>query len=63
MTTWLTLTEAAEHIRAKSTRQIRDATKAGDLPCYGYGREMRFKATDLDAWLEARPWEPKGVSA
>jgi excisionase family DNA binding protein len=62
VTAWLTLNEAAAHIRAKSTRPIRDAAKAGDLPCYGYGREMRFKAADLDAWLEAKPWEPKVAS-
>jgi excisionase family DNA binding protein len=59
---WLTLTEAAGHIRAKSTRPIRDAVKANDLPCYGYGREMRFKASDLDDWLEGHPWEPKQAS-
>lgn len=59
---WLTLQEAAVHIRAKSTRPIRDAVKLGELPCYGYGREMRFKASDLDAWLEAHPWEPKAAS-
>ena len=56
---WLTLADAAAHIRAKTSRLISDAVKARDLPAYGYGREMRFKASDLDAWMESHPWDPK----
>jgi excisionase family DNA binding protein len=59
MTVWLTLAEAAEHIRAKSDRLIRNAIKAGELPACTYGKsEIRIDAEDLDEWLRARPWEP-----
>lgn len=60
MTTWLTAAEAAEHVRV-SEPIIRDAVKRGDLPAYGIGkgRNFRLKASDIDAWLEAQPWEPK----
>jgi excisionase family DNA binding protein len=64
MTTWLTVDEGARHIRAKSTRLIREAIKSGDLPSYRYGKgDIRLKADDLDAWLEAHPWEPTVRSA
>lgn len=62
-TVWLTPTEAAQHVRAKSTDLLRAAVKNGDLPAFGYGREMRFKAADLDAWMEAHPFEPGRRSA
>jgi excisionase family DNA binding protein len=57
-TTWLTVAEAAAHIRAKHPRMIVDAIKAGDLPCYTYGKSAkRLKVSDVDAWLESHPWE------
>ena len=58
MTVWLTVTEAAAHIRAKHPRMIRDAIKAGHLPAYRYGKaDIRLKVSDVDAWLEGHPWE------
>lgn len=63
VTHWLTVTEAAEHIRAKDTEMLRGAIKAGELPAYRYGKaSIRLKADEVDAWLEARPFEPKAAS-
>lgn len=63
MTTWFTLADAAEHIRA-SKDTIRGAVTAGELPAYpiGKGREYRLKADEVDAWLESRAFEPRTVS-
>ena len=52
------MAEAAAHIRAKHPRMVRDAIARGELPAYTYGKSaIRLKATDVDAWLEAHPWE------
>lgn len=60
MTTWLTVAEAVDHIRAKGDRLIRQAIKAGELPACRYGNsEIRIDVADLDAWLKSQPWEPK----
>jgi excisionase family DNA binding protein len=59
VTTWLTAPEAAEYVRAKNDRVIRNAVNAGDLPACRYGNAIRIDAADLDAWLKAQPWEPK----
>jgi excisionase family DNA binding protein len=61
VTTWFTLADAAEHIRA-SKDIIRAAVSAGDLPAYPIGtgrREYRLKADEVDAWMTSRAWEPK----
>lgn len=53
---WLTLPEAAEHIRATDTRLLRNAIKAGDLPAYVYGRrDIRIDIDDLNAWMKTKP--------
>lgn len=58
MTAWMTVAEAAAHIRAKHPRMIRDAIARGELPAFTYGKAaIRLKAADVDAWLEAHPWE------
>jgi excisionase family DNA binding protein len=57
MTTWMTLAEAADYVRAKDTQMMRAAIKAGDLPASLYGkRELRVTAEDLDAWLRSKPY-------
>jgi excisionase family DNA binding protein len=59
-TVWLTVAEGAAHIRAKSTDLIRAAIHDGELPSYRYGKkDIRLKASDLDKWLESRPYEPE----
>jgi excisionase family DNA binding protein len=58
MTTWLTVAEAAAHIRAKHPRMIRDAIKRGELPAFTYGQSaIRLKVSDVDEWLTSHPWE------
>jgi excisionase family DNA binding protein len=54
----LTVSEAAAHVRAKDHRVIRDAVARGELPAFKYPKNsIRLKAADVDAWLEAHPWE------
>lgn len=65
MADWLTVAEAATYIRSKDKtgQAIRAAIRAGDLPSYRYGeRGIRLKATDVDEWLEAHPYEPRTAS-
>lgn len=58
MTTWLTVSEAAAHIRAKHPRMIRDAIKRGELTAYCYGKSaIRIDQEELDNWLRSKPWE------
>jgi excisionase family DNA binding protein len=58
MTVWLTVAQAAAHIRAKHPRMIRDAIKRGDLPAFCYGKSaIRIDKKDLDEWLHGKPWE------
>lgn len=62
--TWLTAEEAAIHTRLANTRRILQAVKDGELPVYSPFksndiRHIRFKQSDVDAWLESQPWEPK----
>lgn len=59
MTTWLTITEAVEHVRAKDPRTIRAAIDAGELPACKYGKSIRLDADEVDKWLKSQPWEPK----
>lgn len=64
MTNWLTPNEAAEYVRAKGPRTIKDAIKAGALPAYFYGngsRDIRIDREDLDQWMKSRPWEPSST--
>lgn len=63
MTTWLTVAEAAAHIRAKHPRMIRDAIDRGELPAVLYGKSaIRIDQEELDNWLRARPYEPRAAS-
>lgn len=50
MTTWLTLEEAAKHLKiGKST--IYRLAREGDLPAHRMGRVWRFDAEELDEWI------------
>jgi excisionase family DNA binding protein len=56
MTTWLTLEEAAKHLKiGKST--IYRLAREGDLPAHRMGRVWRFDAEELDAWVKRTPSE------
>ncbi|MBY0440959.1 MAG: excisionase family DNA-binding protein [Mycobacteriaceae bacterium] len=60
-TTWLTVAEAAEHIRTTDSKILRAAIKAGELPSYLYGKtQIRLKKAEVDEWLESKPYEPRG---
>lgn len=61
MTTWLTLSEAADYVRV-SRSLISKAVKLGYLPAYpvGAGSHYRLTAEDIDEWMMSRSWEPKG---
>jgi len=51
MATWLTLEEAAKHLKiGKST--IYRLAREGDLPAHRMGRVWRFDAEELDQWLK-----------
>lgn len=58
-TVWHTAESAAEHARV-STWTIRQAVKDGDLEAFALrtGRGYRLREADVDAWLEAQPYDP-----
>jgi putative molybdopterin biosynthesis protein len=49
---WLTIPEVALRLRV-SRMTVYRLTKTGVLPAYRVGRQLRVKAADLDAYLEA----------
>jgi excisionase family DNA binding protein len=52
MATWLTLEDAAKHLKiGKST--IYRLARAGDLPAHRVGRIWRFDVEELDSWLKS----------
>jgi excisionase family DNA binding protein len=54
MITWLTLEEAAKHLKiGKST--IYRLAREGDLPAHRMGRVWRFDVKELDAWMKQSP--------
>jgi len=58
MTTWLTLEEAAKHLKiGKST--IYRLAREGDLPAHRMGRVWRFDVDELDAWVKRRHTKDK----
>jgi excisionase family DNA binding protein len=60
MTQWLTPQEAADYIRV-SLPLISEAVNRGDLPAYpvGKGRNYRLDASEVDAWMKSRSYEPR----
>ena len=52
MTNWLTLEETAQYLKmGKST--LYDLARKGGVPAHKMGREWRFDAEELDAWLKS----------
>ena len=63
MTAWMTIPEAAEYLRAKNSRTIREALRDGELTTCTYGKnQIRIDATSSDAWLRSKPYEPKATA-
>lgn len=48
---WLDSSEAAYYLRI-STAQLYNLTSTGNLPYFKLGRSNRYKAEDLDSYLE-----------
>jgi len=64
MTVWMRLADAAEYSKL-STDVLRAAIRKGDLKSYAPtpgGKDVRLKASDIDAWIEGQPYEPKQAS-
>lgn len=64
MTTWFKLSDGAEYARL-SADVLRRAIKRGDLKSYAPtpgGKDIRLKASDIDAWIESQPYEPQRAS-
>jgi len=53
--TWLNTSEAARHlgIAANTLRNWR-VTKSQRIPHYAFGRAIRYRLADLDAWATSR---------
>jgi len=51
MATWLTLEEAAKHLKIGKSTLYRLA-REGELPAHRMGRVWRFDAEELDKWLK-----------
>ncbi len=49
----LTVAEVAEYLRINPQTVYRKA-KAGELPAVRIGRAIRFRRTELDAWLKSK---------
>jgi excisionase family DNA binding protein len=60
---WLRTAGAAE--RAGITaEQMRNLIRQGDGPvCYRVGAHLRFRASDVDAWLESRRVDPEAKAS
>lgn len=53
----LTVAEAAAYLR-KSTSWVYKATRAGGLPVHRAGAELRFFASELEAYIRGE-WKPQ----
>lgn len=50
----LTLDEARELAKLRTTRPLKEAARRGELPLYGSERMRRVKRAELDAWLVSK---------
>ena len=54
--TWFSVSEAAEHIGV-SARQMRQLVYDRKIPFHRMGKFLRFRVTDLDAYVAANRFE------
>ncbi len=54
---WLSTADAAENLGI-TTRTLYRFINQGDLPAYRFGRVIRVKRADVDAFIEASRIEP-----
>jgi len=50
---WVTVPVAAERL-SLSHRSIRRAIESGDLTAYKFGKSLRLRLQEVDAWAESR---------
>ncbi len=53
----LTVSEVAEYLRINPQTVYRKA-KAGEIPAVRIGRAIRFRRSELDAWLKSQELAP-----
>lgn len=58
--TLMTIQQAAEYLQIKS-KTLYAWAESGEIPHYKIGRLIRFKKTDLDAWIEGHRKEQDEV--
>ena len=51
MTTWLTLEEAAKHLKIGKS-SLYQLAREGGIPAHKYGRVWRFDVEELDHWMK-----------
>lgn len=56
----MTFKDLKEYLRLGRT-SLYTMVRNREIPCYVIGGEYRFKAEEIDAWLEARKMEPVGL--
>lgn len=55
MATWLTLEEAAKHLKIGKS-SLYQLAREGGIPAHKYGRVWRFDQEELDQWMkQGRP--------
>lgn len=55
---WLTVEEAAAHLKLSPTTIYRHV-KHEEIPHYRFGRAVRFKAAEIDQWARQFAVKPK----
>ena len=51
MVTWLTLEEAAKHLKIGKS-SLYQLAREGGIPAHKYGRVWRFDQEELDGWMK-----------
>ena len=52
MATWLTLEEAAKHLKIGKS-SLYQLAREGGIPAHKYGRVWRFDQEELDGWMKS----------
>jgi len=59
MATWLTLEEAAKHLKIGKS-SLYQLAREGGIPAHKYGRVWRFDQEELDAWMKQKTAKDRG---
>ncbi|MCU1591974.1 MAG: Excisionase [Frankiales bacterium] len=52
MNEWIDIADAAERLKVRK-RWLYEQTAAGTVPVHRVGRQLRFRPSELDAWVES----------